>query len=271
MKLLMFIKRRYFFIGRLWQFILISVVLSSVFQANLYLLDAATMDVANTISGKKKTTDDQKKEAVAKAMAMIFKEGQLTVRITSTPLKHVMDELGRLTGVTISWLHPDTDQRISAGFANLPLHEAVQHILYGESYVLSYASTEEGETLSEILIVSESKSGEEPEWTAQTEHNVEMFKPDMEQWKEIKEQHALESANDEAERMIQIENIFTENREAVLEDLTLAVSDNSEISGLTAELRYELSNTIDNEHNGMDPIFLPSETIENLVRNLGMN
>ncbi len=95
-----------------------------------------------------------KKAVKPAAREMVYQDGKLTTRITSKPLDKVMEEFSRLTGVKVVWQEQKIKKLISSGITNRSLDEAAQNILHGESYLLFYDSTEEGENLSRILILS---------------------------------------------------------------------------------------------------------------------
>jgi len=85
---------------------------------------------------------------------MTFKEGKFTARIYSTPLRMVMEEFSRLSGVNVSWTGPETEDLISIRFANLSPDRAVEKILDGQSYLLFYNAIENGDKLTRVKIIS---------------------------------------------------------------------------------------------------------------------
>jgi hypothetical protein len=84
---------------------------------------------------------------------MILQDGKLTAHIPSAPLNSVMEEFSRLTGVKVLWQDKEVDGPVSAGFTARSPEEAIRQILHGESYLLFYSSTKEGEELARILIL----------------------------------------------------------------------------------------------------------------------
>lgn len=90
-------------------------------------------------------------DPIPKALAL--EGGRLTVNLTSTSLREVMEEIGRCTGVEVSWLGKGTGRTVSVNLSDLSVVDAVRRILRKENYVLFYTSTEDTEKLSRVLIL----------------------------------------------------------------------------------------------------------------------
>lgn len=145
--------------GRYCYGILLSVILFST-PGHGAVPSNTDSDNASKITSHKKTLSDKK--AVKPApKEMVFQEGKLTTRITAKPLNKVMEKFSRFTGIKIEWQDQEIEKLISSGITDRPLDEAVKNILHGESYLLFYASVEEGENLSRILILSRDEERDE--------------------------------------------------------------------------------------------------------------
>lgn len=90
-------------------------------------------------------------DPVPKVLAL--EEGKITVKITSTSLREVMEEVGRLIGVEVSWSGKGTGRTVSVNLSDLSVEDAVRRILRKENYVLFYSPNEDREELSRILVL----------------------------------------------------------------------------------------------------------------------
>jgi len=116
---------------RLWA-ILLSVVLIGTTTWNALALDSPTPK-----SHKELT----------------FHDWKLTARITAVPLRQVLDEVGRLSGVHIRWTNAGGADPISMEFIALPLADALARLLAGQNFMLFYAAASE-ERLTQVWISS---------------------------------------------------------------------------------------------------------------------
>lgn len=90
--------------------------------------------------------------------SMWMQDGRLSVRITSAPLRQIVEDLGRFTGVEVSWLGKGTGRKLSVNLAGLTVEEAFRRILREEGYVFFYTTTEGEEKLARVLIHSRDPS-----------------------------------------------------------------------------------------------------------------
>jgi len=88
--------------------------------------------------------------------------GRLTAAITSAPLRKVMKEFGRSTGVKVLWQGREAERMVGVRFTDLFPDEAVRRILHSENYVLFYTSSKGREKLEKILIIPHEGGRESP-------------------------------------------------------------------------------------------------------------
>ncbi|MGE0683967.1 MAG: hypothetical protein AB7P69_24065, partial [Candidatus Binatia bacterium] len=81
-------------------------------------------------------------------------EGKLTAKLSATPLRQVMEEIGDLSGAEIIWLQQDGAETVSADFSNVPFTRALRLILGEKNFLLFYSSAEDEAHLSQIWISS---------------------------------------------------------------------------------------------------------------------
>jgi hypothetical protein len=92
-----------------------------------------------------------------------FEDGKLTVRSSTAPLRQLIDEISRLSGVQVRWMDAEVrEQAVSVEFTALPLSEAVQRILRVTNFLLMYAHRDEGTQLTQIWIASREDAGGQP-------------------------------------------------------------------------------------------------------------
>ncbi len=72
------------------------------------------------------------------AVTLAFKEGRVSGRIRGVPLREVLSELSRQTGIPAYLSGGGMDEKIRVQFEDLPLEEALRRIL-GRNYILVYA------------------------------------------------------------------------------------------------------------------------------------
>ncbi len=212
---------RYFGFG-----IIVSILLMSTpgFGAQNYKTDSA----------KKITTQDaalnaQKKTAV-KAPVIIFREGKLTVNMPSTTLNEALKEFSRATGIQVLWQSAEITKPVSLGFAERTVEEAIQEILKGESYMLSYSSPDREQNINRITILPDSGAAGKAVSVAQSQSRGDMFTmngvdenirhelEDMEQarierWNRLEEVRNITSLEDKKEASDQLMAAMTNNPE----------------------------------------------------------
>ena len=116
--------------------------------------------------------------------------GKLTAAITSAPLRKVMKEFSRSTGVKVLWQGREAERMVGVRFTGLFPDDAVRRILHSENYVLFYTSTKGREKLEKILIIPHEggrkapleipKTVQEPKLLAMVERAEE-----LEEWYEM--------------------------------------------------------------------------------------
>ncbi|NIO20109.1 MAG: hypothetical protein GTN76_05040 [Candidatus Aenigmarchaeota archaeon] len=156
MKQLILLIKKYLFLTCLLKgIILVLIMLSTTVHGSDQSFSG--INLVSKISSQKRAQIAQKCVDQASKM-MVFQKGKLTVKkIRYIPLKIVMEEFGRITGVTVLWEAPEVKKLVSLGFTDHSLDKAVRNILHGESYLLFYTSTQEGEKLTKILILPRAK------------------------------------------------------------------------------------------------------------------
>jgi hypothetical protein len=85
---------------------------------------------------------------------IIFQNEQLTTTITTTPLREIMEELHRVSGVQVRWLDAEGEEPVSMNFVALPLSKAIPRLLRERNFLLFYSSTGEGARLTQVWISS---------------------------------------------------------------------------------------------------------------------
>jgi hypothetical protein len=96
--------------------------------------------------------------AKAPRFKMTLREGKLTARIHTAPLRKVIEEISGLTGAEVRWLTQEEEEDpVSAEFTDLPLDEALENILK-KNFTLSYTFVGNDKKLVGIWIASRSES-----------------------------------------------------------------------------------------------------------------
>ena len=88
--------------------------------------------------------------------------GKLTAHIARTPLRQVINEVGRLSGAQIRWFDQADDHAVSVHFTALPVVEALERLLPRKNFLLLYASPAQDARLTEIWITSRRSSVAKP-------------------------------------------------------------------------------------------------------------
>jgi len=83
---------------------------------------------------------------------LLFQDGKLTAQITGTPLRQVIEEIGRLSGARVRWLGPVAEEPVTVAFTNTSLSRALRLILGERNFLLLYASAEADAQLNQIWI-----------------------------------------------------------------------------------------------------------------------
>lgn len=91
---------------------------------------------------------------------LTFHDRKLTARITAVPLRQVLDEVGRLSGVHIRWTNAGGAEPISMEFTALPLADALARLLAGQNFMVFYRSVTGEERLTQVWISSRGRQEE---------------------------------------------------------------------------------------------------------------
>jgi len=84
-----------------------------------------------------------------------LQDGRLTAQVAATPLRQVMEEMSRVSGVRVRWFSDHAEEKpVSVEFTALPLPEALRRILKEMNFLLFYTSTENSVKLTEVWILS---------------------------------------------------------------------------------------------------------------------
>jgi hypothetical protein len=113
----------------------------------LGLVLSVTMGIADSAAGMRQAGE-------ATSFEMTLREGKLTARIAAFPLRHVMDELGRLSGAEVRWLDQQEDAEVSVQFSDLSLEKALARILENNFLLVYPSSAEERPLPAEIWLWS---------------------------------------------------------------------------------------------------------------------
>jgi hypothetical protein len=97
-----------------------------------------------------------------------LQDGQLAAKIATVPLRQVLEEFSRLSGVQVRWLSPaDEEEAISVEFPPLPIAEALRRILCEKNFLLFYITVRGEPRLTQVWISSRGKAGGQPALTPQ--------------------------------------------------------------------------------------------------------
>ncbi len=139
-----------------WLYTLLSFILVGILLLGLCPLEAASKDSKGALSHK---TELVKTASSINPINMIYGDGKLSAWIIVAPVNQVMNEVSRLTGVQFILNNENTTQTVSAKFRGLNLDEAIDEILHGRNYILSYIHAEKEEELTKVTILSDVSNG----------------------------------------------------------------------------------------------------------------
>lgn len=130
-----------------------------------------------------------------------FQDGKLTARIVRAPLRQMMEEISRLSGVQVRWLDAEVrEQAVSVEFTALSLPEAIRRILSTTNFLLVSTAGSGGTQLAQIWIAARGDGIEQPAHPRQTVAHVQPTPsageaaPDMEPPHEAEHQTSLNTA-----------------------------------------------------------------------------
>ncbi|MGH8538731.1 MAG: hypothetical protein ACREXM_20405, partial [Gammaproteobacteria bacterium] len=90
-----------------------------------------------------------------------LQDGKMTARIVAAPLRRVIEEVNKLSGVKARWLSLDGEEPVSVEFTDLPFSEALRRILGEKDFVLFDPSAREGARPPQIWIYPRGQAGEQ--------------------------------------------------------------------------------------------------------------
>jgi hypothetical protein len=103
-----------------------------------------------------------------------LQDGKLTVHTRKAPLRQVMEEISRLSGVQVRWMEPNAgEQEVSVKLTDFPVSAVLRRVLRETNFILFYTGTGEGATLTHIWIASKGEGGEQPVLERQPDPPVE--------------------------------------------------------------------------------------------------
>jgi hypothetical protein len=104
------------------------------------------------VTGEKKTN--------IRIPPMIYRDGKLTVNMPSIRLNEAMKEFSRVTGIEVIWHRGEICKPVELGFSAYSVQEAIERLLYGESYMLFFSSADRGQGITRITILGHKKADE---------------------------------------------------------------------------------------------------------------
>jgi len=110
---------------------------------------------------------------------MVLQNGKLTAQIPSAPLKQVMDEFSRITGISVLWKEREIERTVSAEFSDRSPVEAAINILHGESYILFSSSNEKEEGLSGIMVLPRADESKGLKFQPNPDPHKKMYSKEM--------------------------------------------------------------------------------------------
>jgi hypothetical protein len=82
---------------------------------------------------------DRRVASLSFARRLSLQNGRITARLEAVPLRELMAEIERLSGVRIRWVGPVEETLIFVDFTDIPLPVALRRILSEKNLLLSYA------------------------------------------------------------------------------------------------------------------------------------
>ena len=90
---------------------------------------------------------------IAPAVDVHVRDGRVSVKVASVPLRAVVEAVASLHGASVTGLQGDATL-VTANFTDLPLPEALNQLLQGRSYLLVQASGSQSGQLRRIAVVN---------------------------------------------------------------------------------------------------------------------
>ena len=165
------------------------------------------------------------KKGDLKSSVIIYRNGKLTVNMPSTTLNEAMTELSRITGIEVVWQGEEISKPVTLGFAERPVEETIEKILYGENYMLSYSSQDNAQYIDKITILPQNDMDNEAVSIAQSIAGTDMFKMNVETRRELRD---MDPSGIERWNMLEEVSAISmlEDKKAVADQLMLAIINN---------------------------------------------
>ena len=207
-----------------WAGIILSILLIGTpgFGSQNYNSDSANKMSAPEVEIKGKGKSD------LSIPAMLLRDGKLTVNMPSTTLNEAMREFSRVTGIKVLWQREEINKPLELGFTGYSVEEAIEKMLYGESYMLSLSSLDGRQKITKITILPDSDNADTAVSHAKSPVRTDVFGTNeideemMREW-EIMEQARTERWN----RLEEVRAIsMLEDKEEASERLMMAIENN---------------------------------------------
>ncbi|MBI4698157.1 MAG: hypothetical protein HY758_04415 [Nitrospirae bacterium] len=104
-----------------------------------FLIVAGILLISSPAFSDQKAAPDSQNRTAVKSPAVLYRDGKLSVNAPSALLNEVMKEISNVTGIKVVWQGEEISRPVTTGFNERPFEEAIEKILYGENYMLSYS------------------------------------------------------------------------------------------------------------------------------------
>jgi len=211
--------------GTRWFHLLAVLMMISMLILPLNHVEAGGRDAQTSITPVLEKA--QKKSAAP--VNMVYADGSISAWIFSTPINEVMKEIRRLTGVEVLWDAEEIFEKVSAKFRGLSLDDAVNEILHGRSYILTYVNQEQGKELVKITMLPDDEEGYAmASVEIQTGRGENEFHR-KEEWDEhLHEQEMIDVVKMTNMKISEFETMINENEENAADEPMLALANESE-------------------------------------------
>ncbi len=124
---------------------------SRLFTSHLLWLAAGLVLLSTTAEAKNEATATEKRpQAISGSHSVRFANGYLTLRAEEVRLGELLDEIARLTGLTVE-RYVALEQRVTLQFHRLSLEQGLRRLLRHRSFVFEYAPPAPGEKSSALV------------------------------------------------------------------------------------------------------------------------
>jgi hypothetical protein len=97
----------------------------------------------------------------SKQLEIVLRDGQLSVALDNAPLRQVMAELSRLTGIEIRFKNFHQQLMLNQHFENVPLEQGLRFLLRGIDSMFVYAGIDKNRRLTRILLLGDNTGNAE--------------------------------------------------------------------------------------------------------------